>query len=801
MCWDSSWGDLEFPKMMVRGVVSGLAIGIAPAALGIAAGSRVQGGAVQKPPGGVHLGLETTAAHRSTAMQALTNPRLPVRAKEERTMSRLRSFRTLIGIVACLLAATATASAQSTWYVDDDAPPGGDGLTWSTAYDDLQDALWAAGPGDEVWVAQGTYRPDEDDANPSGTGDRTASFQMITGVSVYGGFDGTESLLEERAGLFDQTILTGDLLGDDGPDFANNAENSYHVVTGSGTDASALLDGFTVTAGNADGASPHNLGGGMFSSNGSPTVNNCTFTGNTAFQGGGMNNYDHCSPTVTACTFTGNAAVAGGGMNNYDQCSPTVTACTFTDNTATNVGGGIRNYGNSNPTVTDCTFTGNRATTSYGGGAILCSASDGIVMIRNCIFRSNAATESSGWTGWGGALLLRNSSRATVESCTFVGNSAEQGGGAVSNTQNSSLTLLDCCFVNNVAHWAGALWLGHSPGEVTNCTFVGNDAALMSSLIPLPGYGGAILSDWSESVVNMTNCLLVGNTALYAAGVELDDGSSMTLINCTIAHNKAEFEGGGVFNGIYGGQCGVKNSILWGNAPDQISTRPGGVTTVEYSCIQGGYVGAGNIQTDPNFVGGPSGSWTANAVYDAATGQTIFTHTTAGWVEGELIGKTLNPDLAQYRQSLIVGNTASTLTVWGNFATLGTNGTSYQVHDYDLLPGTPCIDGGSNGFLPPDTHDLNTNGDTAEPIPFDLDGNPRIAWCDVDMGAYEYQGPFGDHDDNCIVDLDDFAVFEGCLSGPGVEPAVQECLDWFDYYTDADVDLRDFAVLQLVLSH
>ncbi|MHC4090051.1 MAG: hypothetical protein ACYSVY_07185, partial [Planctomycetota bacterium] len=108
-------------------------------------------------------------------------------------MSMLRTFRTLVGIVAGMLAATASVSAQSTWYVDDDAPPGGDGLTWSTAHDDLQDALWAAGPGDEVWVAQGTYRPDEDDANPNGTGDRTATFQLISSVAVYGGFDGTES--------------------------------------------------------------------------------------------------------------------------------------------------------------------------------------------------------------------------------------------------------------------------------------------------------------------------------------------------------------------------------------------------------------------------------------------------------------------------------------------------------------------------------------------------------------------------------------------------------------------------------
>ena len=44
-----------------------------------------------------------------------------------------------------------------------------------------------------------------------------------------------------------ETVLSGDLNGDDGPNFANNGENSYHVVTGSGIDETAILDGFTIS--------------------------------------------------------------------------------------------------------------------------------------------------------------------------------------------------------------------------------------------------------------------------------------------------------------------------------------------------------------------------------------------------------------------------------------------------------------------------------------------------------------------------------------------------------------------------
>jgi hypothetical protein len=189
--------------------------------------------------------------------------------------------------------------------------------------------------------------------------------------------------------------------------------------------------------------------------------------------------------------------------------------------------------------------------------------------------------------------------------------------------------------------------------------------------------------------------------------------------------------------------------------------------------------------------------WTAYGAYDDRAGRTTLFDGTAAWTAGEHIGKTLNPDIAQVRQSLIVDNTADTLTVWGDFAALASAGTRYQIHDYGLSPGSGCIDAASNGLLPADVHDLNSNGNTGELIPVDLDGGPRIAWCTADMGAYEYAGPFGDSNDDCVVDLADFAVFEGCHFGPGLAPPMQECLDWFDFYGDADVDLADFAVLQL----
>ena len=251
--------------------------------------------------------------------------------------SRTRAL-ILLSFLTYVVVAIGPAQAQTTWYVDDD----GTSTTctgWTDACPDLQTALGLAVSHDQIWVAVGTYRP------TSGT-DRTATFYLISGVEVCGGFDGTEISLGERAGLFDQTILSGDLSGDDmpvgctqdSPDCdsygglctdgfciikQNSAENSYHVVTGSGVDATAVLDGFTITSGNADGSSnPDYRGAGMYNDAGSPTVANCTFVANYAHDtAGGMQNRG-ASPTVTDCTFSGNAARLGGGGMHNESASP-----------------------------------------------------------------------------------------------------------------------------------------------------------------------------------------------------------------------------------------------------------------------------------------------------------------------------------------------------------------------------------------------------------------------------------------------------------------------------------------------
>lgn len=132
-----------------------------------------------------------------------------------------------------LCLASATVHAQSTLYVDDDAAPGGNGNTWNTAFQYLQDALAAAsasgGTVTEIRVAAGTYKPDQgQDQTP---GDREATFQLLDGLALKGSYAGIGAPDPNARDIeAHETILSGDLAGNDGPDFTNNAENSYHLI-------------------------------------------------------------------------------------------------------------------------------------------------------------------------------------------------------------------------------------------------------------------------------------------------------------------------------------------------------------------------------------------------------------------------------------------------------------------------------------------------------------------------------------------------------------------------------------------
>lgn len=334
-----------------------------------------------------------------------------------------------------------TSSAGPLCYVNASASGANNGASWADAYTGLQAALLNMNC-TEIWVAVGTYYP-------TGGANRAATFQLKNGVAIYGGFVGTETTRDQRDSdpATNNTILSGDI-------GATNvsSDNSYHVVTGGGTDNTAVLNGFTVTAGNANGGSPNNRGAGMYNNGGSPTVMNVIFNGNSAIQGGGLYNASS-SPALTGVTFSSNSAAPfGGGLYNVNS-SPTLTNVIFDDNSATIQGGGMFNT-NSHPTLTNAVFSGNSA--NEGGGMLNSSSHP---MLANVIFSTNTTRDGSGMANY--------NSNPELVNVTFSGNSATNYGGGIYN-EISSPILTNVTFSSNTAAQGGGMFNYNSGPTLLN---------------------------------------------------------------------------------------------------------------------------------------------------------------------------------------------------------------------------------------------------------------------------------------------------------------------------------------------
>jgi hypothetical protein len=310
------------------------------------------------------------------------------------------------------------------------------GESWSAALKTLQAALnKAEGIAGfdvcvdvEVWVAEGIYIPTRPkDANIP----RSATFELIPNVSLFGGFVGKETARSERDFESHVTVLSGDLGTANDP-----RDNSFHVVIGA---TGATLDGFVITGGNASGTSvaygADKNGGGMLNFSVSPLVTNCTFIDNHAGVGGAVYN-QFSSATIMGCHFLLNSAARGGAVFNSSYKNPhipTFRDCTFAENFA-DEGGAIANVW-VRPMITNSVFLGNIATR---GGAI--SNVVGWPSISNCLFLWNVANS-------GGAIWSFNYSSPKIANCTFAENAAKTGS-ALYNTYIVSPTVTNSIFWN-----------------------------------------------------------------------------------------------------------------------------------------------------------------------------------------------------------------------------------------------------------------------------------------------------------------------------------------------------------------
>lgn len=320
------------------------------------------------------------------------------------------------------------------WYVKANAAGANNGTSWANAFTSLQSALTAAQSGDEIWVAAGVYTAGEN---------RSDSFQLKKGVALYGGFAGNETAREQQDWQANVTVLSGDIDNNDGVD-ANGVvtdtanivgANTIRVVVGSGTDATALLDGFTITGG--DG----NFGAGMHNTHGSPTLRHLVFSGNKASFGGGLYN-NESSPALTQVTFIRNSANFGGGMDNL-LSNPALSQVVFESNSGA-FGGGMRNE-TANPTLTQVTFTDNKA--SFGAGMNNTNSSHPV--LTHVRFVGNFASAS------GGGMNNGDFSSLQITNAIFSGNRAGSNGGGMENTDVPFITATNTIFSGNRAGSTG----------------------------------------------------------------------------------------------------------------------------------------------------------------------------------------------------------------------------------------------------------------------------------------------------------------------------------------------------------
>ena len=592
-------------------------------------------------------------------------------------------------------------AAGPTCYVDASASGAATGNSWSDAYTTVQDAL--ADPGcTEIWVGAGVYYPDEGAGQTNDN--RASTFQLRNGVALYGGFAGTETSRGQSDPATNVTVLSGDIDQNDTTDAngvvtdtANiHGNNAYRVVTGSGTDNTAVLDGFTITAGQANGVFPDNAGGGMYNDAGSPTLTNVTFSANSGTYVGGMYN-ESGSPALNNVIFSDNSADGAGGMFNF-QSSPTLNNVTFSNNSATRYrGGGMYNYHNSSPALNNVTFSDNSAADD-GGGMYNESSSPAL---NNVTFSNNSAGDN------GGGMVNTSSSSPTLTDVTFSNNSAADNGGGMYN-YSSSPTLTDVTFSRNSAAEGGGMYNENSNPALTDVTFSDNSVS---------DYGGG-MENYQHSNPTLTNVTFSDNSAdlgggmfnylwsdptlnnvtfsdnwAYVAGGMLNIQGSPTLNNVTFSRNSAQYGGGGMYN-LYNSSPALNNVTFSGNSA---SNNGGGMYNENSNPALTNTIIANSAGGD--CVNGTNGSIAAGSANNLIEDSAHACGLTNG-ANGNIIGS--DPALGA-------------LTDFG--------GPGKQV--FPLQPGSPAIDAGVNANCPAT----------------DQRGVTRPVGAACDIGAYEYDAP------------------------------------------------------------
>lgn len=390
-------------------------------------------------------------------------------------------------------------------YVKPVATGTGSGNSWANA-SNLQDAINACTASDEVWVMAGNY------ISTFGTG-RDKGFYIYGGVKkIYGGFNGTETLRSERNFKTNITVLSGDNNANDTsnlvPTEATRQDNSYHVISvfhqSAGT-SNIIIDGFTISGGNANGPILTSGAGQYYHTRGGALYVQSKFVN------------DNMTVKVSNCIFennTGTDVSVVSGYNNSNQTDKTVrtdfTSCIFKNNYSTNNGvilitgaSGFRWYGLG--TIVNCLFHNN---TSVSGAS--------------CIYTSASTASGGDYTG----------TDVDIINSTFTSNTGTSGY-TIRTTEGSGVAL-----INNIIYGNGS----STPMQITGTVWPAfNTNIIQGNQIPGQSNSDPLL-DSNFKLQTNSPAINSGANSFIPSGVTTDLEGNARIVNSTVDMGAYEYD-------------------------------------------------------------------------------------------------------------------------------------------------------------------------------------------------------------------------------------------------------------------
>jgi hypothetical protein len=595
-----------------------------------------------------------------------------------------------------LLFLTTVLIGQSRIFVNASALGQNDGSSWANAFKDLQPALAAAVAGDEIWVAQGTYFPTLNT-------NRDSSFNLPSGVRLYGGFRGTESDLSQRDWAEHPTTLSGDI-GVPG----DSTDNSYTVVYLDNPDSLTLVDGFLVESGTAwfvglPATNPRNSGGGMYimgeEGEAYPTIRNCIFKHNNARYGGAVyingTNNGSAAPMFLNCVFERNTAAFGAGVyrngGSWVERTPDFGGCSFLNNKVALRGGGVYfkdSEGTDTLQIWDTKFIGN----ANGEGAGMCmdiGRHDGSkISVKGCDFQLNFGADGS-------AMLISNKfSNSNTDFVLIEDTKFFENYGAL-----DALILVDGFGASDNARTV-----------IANCVISGNSLSpnIHTSILKI-GMSGT-------GAVSIRNTVIQENRAGNLISVSA--AGKLSINHCFVVDN--ETYAGRLFGAHNNNDVEVNNTIFYNNTYNAIGPAIGiraAKVKVRNSVFQAKRMFYHEPTNPTNPLPSEAEVYNSILLVDEIISNEASQKQTYNLITHSLLNG-VNFDCTNPPEGVTCGQ--------GNLFGLDPLFRDTINGDYSLLPCSPLLNAGLNA--------------AAAGIPTDLAGNPRILGGTVDIGAYENVG-------------------------------------------------------------